>query len=121
MQKRRLDYEKIRIGLPVEDYELYALYGNRAYLQPIFHSMIILPTLVYIFEELAQEEGVEQYQNREWFIALEKSYAKRGLVFRDEIRRSDKNSLILAQEAMDYPISAAIKEIPNVFESGEEE
>ena len=64
---------------------------------------------------------MDQYQNRDWFIALEKSYAKRGIVFQEELQRSDKSSLELAQEAMDYPVSAAIHEIPAVFESREED
>ena len=53
--------------------------------------MLILPVLVYVFEELRQEGGEETYHNREWFLALEKSYAKRGINFMDEIFNPGKN------------------------------
>ncbi len=52
--------------------------------------MLILPVLVYVFEELRQEGGEETYHNREWFLALEKSYAKRGINFMDEIFNPEK-------------------------------
>ena len=76
-----LDSPKIRIGLGTKDYDVYAVYSGKTELQSIFHSMLILPALVYVFEELKQEGGEETYHNKEWFLALEKAYSKRGIVF----------------------------------------
>lgn len=52
-----LDSSKIRIGLGTRDYDTYARYSVKTELQAIFNSMLILPALVYVFEELKQENG----------------------------------------------------------------
>ena len=75
-----LDSSKIRIGLGTKDYDIYAIYSTKTELQAMFHSMLILPALVYVFEELRQEGGEETYQHKEWFMALEKAYKKRKLL-----------------------------------------
>lgn len=116
-----MDSSKIRIGLGTKDYDIYTLYSTKTELQPIFHSMFILPVLVYVFEELKQEDGVETYHNKEWFIALEKAYAKRGLVFMEEVMNPEKTSYQLAQEAMELPLSKALDQIPGIFDTTEED
>ena len=87
--------------------------------------MIILPAMVYLFEELKQEgeqeSGMEKYQNREWFIALEKAYQKRGINFREEVKETEKTSLELAQDAMEFPIKAALIKLPQLLVTEEEE
>lgn len=83
--------------------------------------MLILPALVYVFEELKLEGGVETYHNKEWFLALEKSYAKRGILFIEEVLNSDKTSYQLAQEAMELPLSKAFSQIPMLFDVTEED
>lgn len=116
-----LEANKIRIGLSTKDYDVYSTYAGKTELQSLFHSMLILPTLVYVFEELKQEGGEEQYHGKGWFIALEKAYAKRGLEFMQEVLDTEKNSIILAQEAMELPISKAFAQIPIFYEMMEEE
>ena len=116
-----LDSSKIRIGLGTRDYDTYARYSVKTELQAIFNSMLILPALVYVFEELKQENGEELYRNKEWFLALEKSYAKRGIILMDEVINSDKESYQLAQEAMELPISKALNQIPAFFDTIEED
>lgn len=116
-----LDSSKIRIGLGSRDYKVYAVYSAKTELQPLFHSMLILPALVYVFEELKQDDGEETYHNKEWFLALEKSYAKREVNFMDEVLNSEKTSYQLAQEAMELPISKALNQIPTFFINSEED
>ena len=115
-----LESNTIRIGLGTRDYDVYTNYSSRSELQHIINSMIILPSLVYVFEELKQEDGMDLYHGRGWFMALEKSYASRGLDFIEEVQ-SDKNSILLAQEAMEYPISKAFAQIPLLFSYVDEE
>lgn len=115
-----LDSAKIRIGLGSKDYDVYAVYSGKTELQAIFHSMLILPVLVYVFEELKQEGGEDTYHNKEWFLALEKAYSKRGIVFMDEVLNSDKTSYQLAQEAMELPLSKAFAQIPVFYDTEED-
>ena len=116
-----LDSSKIRIGLGTKDYDIYAIYAAKTELQSLFHSMLVLPALVYVFEELKQEGGEETYHNKEWFIALEKAYSKRDIVFMEEVLNAEKTSYQLAQEAMELPLSKAFDQIPVFFDTTEED
>lgn len=116
-----LDSHKIRIGLGSAEYNVFAKFSNKVELQPVFHSMLILPTLVYVFEELRQEGGIDNYSSREWFLSLEKSYSKRGVDFLGEIQDSEKPSIELAQEAMELPLNKAFSQIANIYENMDEE
>lgn len=116
-----LDSTKIRIGLGTKDYDVYAVYSGKTELQSLFHSMLILPALIYVFEELKQEGGEETYHNKEWFLALEKAYSKRGIVFMEEVLNPEKTSYQLAQEAMELPLSKAFNQIPIFYDTTEED
>lgn len=116
-----LESSKIRIGLCSKDYDIYSSYAKKSELQSVFHAMLVLPTLVFVFEELKQEGGYEQYHSRDWFMALEKSYGKRGINFMEEVLTSDKNSIQLAQEAMELPLSKAFEQIPLFYNLMEED
>ena len=101
--------------------DIYAVYSTKTELQALFNSILVLPALVYVFEELKQEGGEETYHNKEWFLALEKSYSKRGVVFMEEVLNAEKTSYQLAQEAMELPITKALNQIPVFYETTEEE
>jgi hypothetical protein len=116
-----LESSKIKIGLGSKDYDVYSLYSGKTELQSLFHSMLVLPALVYVFEELKQDGGYDTYHHREWFIALNKAYSKRGLVLMDEVLNTDKTSYQLAQEAMELPLSKAFTQIPVFFNTNEED
>ncbi len=111
-----LNSNKIRIGLSSKDYKVYSNYKNRTKYQPILNSIIVLPSLVFVFEELKQENAIEYYEDKEWFRSLEISYKKRGIDFFDEITNGQKTSIQLAQEAMELPISTALSNLKNLDE-----
>lgn len=83
--------------------------------------MIFLPALVFIFEELKQEDGIDKYAGRNWYISLSKAYKKRGVNLEDELLNSDNTSVQLAQEAMELPLNVALRKFADLFETGEEE
>lgn len=116
-----LAYQNLSSLDVTKDYDIYAMYSGKTELQSLFHSMLILPALVYVFEELRQEGGEETYHNKEWFLALEKSYAKRGITFMEEVLNPEKTSYQLAQEAMELPLSKAFDQIPIFFDTTEED
>ena len=47
-----LDGDKIKIFLGAEDFKTFTKYEEKNDMQPILNAMLILPTLVYIFDEL---------------------------------------------------------------------
>lgn len=116
-----LDSNKIRIGLCSADFDLYKRYSAIDSLQSVFHCMVILPALVYVFGELKLEGGEETYQSREWFLSLEKAYEKRGLNFLGEIESEEKSAFMLAQQAMELILNKAFNQIALFYSQLEEE
>lgn len=101
-----LDAPKIKIGLGGDEHKLYVQLGNKPTFQPLFHSMIIFPALVYLFGELKIGDAIEENRLRDWYQSLELAYSNRGINLEEEIT-SDKTAIELAQEAMDMPINKA--------------
>lgn len=116
-----LSTAQIGIGLGLEEYEIYSRFCDKEKFQPILNSMMVFPALVYVFEELKQENGIENYAGTNWYISLSKAYEKRGVDLENELLYSDKTSVQLAQEAMELPLNAALRKFADLFESGEEE
>ena len=116
-----IDSSQIKIGLGTHEYELYLRFCKKVQFQPILNSMIVLPALVYVFEELKQENGIECNEGKAWFVSLNKAYEKRGINFIDEIQSEEKTSVQLAQEAMEIPLSEALVMLSELFENAEEE
>lgn len=112
---------QIGIGVGLQEYEIYSRFCDKEELQPILISMMIFPALVYVFEELKQENGIDNYSGRNWYVSLSKAYEKRGVNLEDELLNSDKTSVQLAQEAMELPLNAALRKFVDLFENGEEE
>ena len=74
-----LSTAQIGIGLGLEEYEIYSRFCDKEKFQPILNSMMVFPALVYVFEELKQENGIENYAGTNWYISLSKAYEKRGV------------------------------------------
>lgn len=116
-----IDSSLIKIGLGTQEYETYSRFCKKTQFQPILNSMLVFPALVYVFEELKQETGIEANQGKAWYISLDKAYEKRGINFIDEIKDDTKTSVQLAQEAMELPLSKALSMFTELFENMEEE
>lgn len=112
---------QIGIGFGMEEYDIYSRFCDKEEFQPILNSMIVFPALIYVFEELKQENGIDNYEGRNWYISLSKAYEKRGVNLEDELLNSDKTSVQLAQEAMELPLNAALSKFADLFENDEEE
>lgn len=117
-----LNSSKICIKLCTQDYEKYKNFASKKEYQPILNAMFIFPTLVYTFESLKQSEddqgtsGIDQYCNTNWFISLKSSYQKRGISLEDEIISEDKESIQLAQEALENVLGNALDSLKNLEE-----
>ena len=86
-----------------------------------FDEFVNTNSIFSIYKLLNDNEGIEMYKNREWFMALEKAYAKRSMNFLDEVLNIDKSSYKLAQEIMELPISNALNKIPLLLNEFEED
>lgn len=117
-----LSTAQIGIGIGLQEYDIYSRFCDKEEFQPILNSMMVFPALVYVFEELKQENGIDNYSGRNWYVSLAKAYEKRGVNLEDELLDSDKTSIQLAQEAMELPLNSALRKFADLFENdGEEE
>ena len=124
--KVEMENSKIRIGLSSDDYNNYCRYSKQPQMRSVLNSMIILPTLVYIFETLKiqtndNELEIDTYKDKLWFKSLQAQYAKKDIDLINELINTDKKSITLAQETMDLPISKALLDIQSLYEINEED
>ena len=111
---------KIKILLCEKDYNIYKKIANSPKLQPILHSMIIIPALVYVFELLRREE-FESYEDNRWFRAIRKTLKNNSIELTEE-NLGIYSSIELAQKILDMPLSRAFENILNEdLNEGDEE
>lgn len=116
-----LESNRIKIGLYEKDYDEYSKkVKHNPETIPVLNTMIILPALVYAFDELKYEENIEKYSGRNWFISLEKAFEKRGKKFKEELLDEDKTGYSLAQEVMELPLGKSLSQL-KILLDGEED
>lgn len=108
---------KIIIGLSTDAFGNYKLLSNRADMIPVFHAMIIAPVLMYVFEALSN--GMEEYEEYNWYRSLEKIFEKNNLEFSKELLE-EKSSYELVNIILDNPVDRALNSIVSL-DDGEDD
>lgn len=119
-----LEEDKIKIGLPPAQHQFYIGKSNDPKYQSVFNSLLVLPALIYTFEQLSTEGGLDMYQDKEWCVALENNFERLGMNLSDEIEKIESgeiSSVELAQRIMEYPIKSAFAHLENVVEGDEDD
>lgn len=103
-----LGQQKIVITLPEKTYQQY--YNVQGYIdiQPVMHSMIIVPALVYAFSELRITDDLEGMEYYRWFRALKKACDGIGVNLDAEGLKT-MDSFKVAQQLLNGPIAKAIE------------
>lgn len=101
-----MDGDKIAITLSTDSFGQYKNLASELKYQPAFHSMLIMPALIYVFETL-RRTGTESYDNLRWFSALRKTLEKCDVILNAETL-DDMPSYTLAQKILDMPIDRAL-------------
>ncbi len=92
--------DKIQIHLNSKDYSDYMLISKMHGLSQTMHSSLILPALIYVFEQL--KCNMEEYESYRWFRSIGLVLKKHNMILNEELLR-DKTSLELAQKLLDMP------------------
>lgn len=116
-----LNCDKIKIGLCTKEYNLYNKYMEMEETRQLVNALVVLPALVYVFEELRQEDNEEIYREKLWYISLSKAYRKKGIDIREVLMDETKTSFECAQDAMDFPITSALCGLEEIFNINEED
>ena len=113
-----IEGDKIAITLSERSFQNYKMLTNMPGYLPVFHSMLIFPALIYVFETL-RRMGIEEYEDRRWYIAIKKRLAKYDVTLTDDTL-CDNPSYALAQKLLDMPVERAFDAI-TMLDVGEEE
>lgn len=101
--------KKIQIIVPEKSYNQYWNMRTNQPLQPIMHSMIIIPALIQVIDELKVSKGeLYSYEDRRWFKSLRKTCKKFNVELTEESLQNI-NSYELAQKIMDSPSIKALE------------
>lgn len=104
------DDDNIKINLSTTDYNIYCRYSE--YCVPIVNSMIIIPSIMYVLDQLASEEiDINDVIDKKWYRVLSKKISiATGREFDLNYIRSH-GSFEIIQKLFDTPIHEAMKEI----------
>ncbi len=104
-----IDGDKIAVNLCNEDFQNYKLLSCSPSFLPVFHSMLIMPSLIYIFETL-RREGTENYETRRWYQAIRKTLGKYEITLNEE-SLAQYPSFELAQKLLELPVNKAFSSL----------
>lgn len=100
--------KKLTIRIPQLTYNKYKRMSNNLILQPLMHSVIIIPALIATFEELKRAgDDLYLYEDYRWYKSLNKTCKKFNIVL-DKEGLSNIDAFKTAQLIMDSPIVRAL-------------
>ncbi len=104
-----LGQQKIIISLPEKNFHQYSNIQGLIEVQPVLHSMVIIPALLYVFSELrASGEQLYLYEDYRWFRSLRKACAAIDIII-DEESLKNINPLKVSQMLLNGPITKGIE------------
>jgi len=108
-----MDNNKIVISLPETDYYNYRSIKDGIKVQPILNSIVIIPALIYVLEEVASREVGErdEYNRWGWYRAIKKALTTSFSLDIEAAEFSECDMFALAQKLINVPLSEALKEL----------
>ena len=113
-----IDGEKIAINLCNDSFQNYKVVSASPMFLPVFHSMLIMPALIYVFETL-RREGSEYYESRRWYKAIKKTLEKQGIELTEDSLTMHP-SFELAQKLLDLPVNKAFSALASIDDEEDE-
>lgn len=101
--KINLTDNKIAIIIPEKTFGIYENMSSYMDIQPVMHSMFIIPALMYTFYELKDSNELYIYEDNRWFRALRKACTKMDLEL-NEANLKTLDIFSISQKLMDSPI-----------------
>lgn len=104
-----VDYsqQKIIVKLPEETFHQYCNIQELIDIQPVMHSMIIVPALTYVLSVLQLSESLDEWENHRWYRSLRKACRNMGINIEGEQLR-EMDIFNTAQQLLNSPIVKAI-------------
>lgn len=100
--------DKIVITLPQETYSIYANMSSSLDIQPVMHSMLIIPALVHALDVIKESRAqLYVFEDYRWYRSLRKAAEKMHVLF-EEDSLANMDSFDFAQKLLDSPIPKAV-------------
>ena len=104
-----INSNKIIISVPQETFSIYSNMSASMDVQPLMHSMLIIPSLIYALTEVKESrDHLYDFEDYRWYRSLRKAAEKMNVVF-DENSLENMDPFDLAQKLMDSPIPKAVQ------------
>ncbi len=118
-----MDQKKIVIKLPEADYYNFKSIKDEATVQPVLNSLVVVPALTYVLEELNRRPVDERYEyaGYSWYCAIKKAMSVRFNCDIESEQFSTLNMLEMAQKLINVPLSEALKALSTGYGNLEEE
>jgi hypothetical protein len=101
-----LNSDRIKIFVDSDTYKAYIHYQHKP---AIAMSMLVLPALLYVIDEL--KENFDSFERQMWFVKMKQFYKAQGKDFREDIIFSGRNAVEIAQDMLKCPIGKAYREM----------
>lgn len=99
---------KITISLPQKTFAIYGHTSEIMDMQPVMHSMLIVPALAYALSEVkASREQLYNFEDYRWFRSVKKACAKIHIELTPEVL-ANLDAFSVAQKLLDSPIPKAV-------------
>jgi hypothetical protein len=118
-----MDHKKIVIKLPEQEFFNYKSLKDEVTIQSVLNSLVVIPALTYVLEEVAKRGQGERYEysSYSWYRTIKKALAGRFDCDIDGEQLSDRNMLELAQKLINAPIADALKTLSSGYSGISEE
>lgn len=112
-----MDQNKIVVKLPERDYYNYKVINDESSIQPILNSLVIIPALIYVLQELKMRMPDERYEysSYSWYRAIKKALSSHFHCDIESTQFSEMNMIDTAQKLINTPISDALQVLSSVY------
>lgn len=100
--------DRIKIMVDPKTYEAYIHFQQKP---AIAMSMLVMPAVNYMIDELRASQDPEAFSVYMWYRKMKQFYKSQGKDFIGDIIDSDKNIVEIAQEMLKYPIGKAYRDL----------
>lgn len=114
-----MDGDRIAVTLSSDSFGRYKNLASELKYQPAFHSMLIMPALIFVFETL-RREGIDNYSDKRWFAAIRKTLDRYDVSLNMETLENTP-SYTLAQKLLDMPVDRALSALAEWSDDESEE
>ncbi|MDD4679940.1 MAG: hypothetical protein PHP79_03480 [Clostridia bacterium] len=111
------NHKKIVIKLPEQDFFNFKSIKGQPLVQSILNSLVVIPTLTYVLEEVTKREPSERYEysSYAWYRAVKKSLSNKFDCNIESDDFTDRNMLDLAQKLINTPLSDALQTLSSGY------